>query len=275
MKISKHKLDSDHAEFDRVDRSSGVFEKGMPDTIVIHYTADPSVSSAVHTFKDPSVEASVHIAIGTDGSIIQLIPFNKIGWHAGNSTWLDRTDLNNHSIGIEIVNAGRLKKTGSVWRSWVGKKYEADDVIREIHRNEEHYSWWHVYTEEQITTTFDLCRDIMSRYNIKHIIGHEEISPGRKSDTGPVFPLDELRNRLLYANRKDMDMNTGGGVPKKDIVTASALNIRSGPSASTATIAKPLSKNTEVSILKEQNGWYNVDVTFCGWVSKNYIHDIE
>jgi len=34
-------------------------------------------------------------------------------------------------------------------------------------------------------------------------------------------------------------------------------------------------KNTEVSILKEQNGWYNVVVTFCGWVSKNYIHDIE
>lgn len=273
MKISKHKIDTDHAEFDGVDKTSGAFKQGLPDTIVIHYTAGPSVSSAVNTFKDPSVEASAHLVIDHDGSITQLIPFDKIGWHAGESFWYDRTELNNYSIGIEIVNAGRLEKTGSVWRSWFGKKYGEDDVLRATHRNEDHESWWHIYTEQQITAAHDLCREIMSTYNIKHILGHEEISPGRKSDPGPAFPLDKLRNRLLHSNRKDQDDHEEDW--KKGIVTASALNIRSGPTASSSTVSEPLSRNTKVSILKEQNGWYNVEVKMRGWVSKNYIHTTE
>ena len=115
---------------------------------------------------------------------------------------------------------------------------------------------------------FDLCRDIMNRINIKHILGHEEISPGRKSDPGPAFPVDELRNRLLNSSRKYVGRDTDSDVPKKGIITPSVLNIRSGPSVTTRTIAKLCQKNTEVSILKEQNGWYNVDVTFYGKVSK-------
>ena len=158
MKISRHKIDSDHAAFDEIDKTSATFKDGLPDTIVIHYTAGPSVSSAVNTFKDPSVEASAHVVIDLDGSITQLIPFNKIGWHAGRSSWLDRTDLNNYSIGIEIVNAGRLEKTGNVWQPWFGKKYSEDEVLSAVHRNEDHESWWHVYTEEQITAVYELCR---------------------------------------------------------------------------------------------------------------------
>lgn len=273
MKISKHKIDSDHAEFNEVTKTSGEFESGLPDTIIIHYTAGPSVSSAINTFKDPSVQASAHILIDYDGSITQLIPFNKIGWHAGNSAWIDRTAMNNYSIGIEIVNAGRLEKSGTVWRSWFGKKYEEDDVVRAKHRNEDHESWWHVFTEQQITATYELCRELMGIYDIKHILGHEEISPGRKSDPGPAFPLDKLRNRLLHSNRKDQDEDEGEY--KQGIVTAHALNIRSGPSGDTSKISNPLSKNTKVSILKEQNGWYNVEVKIRGWVSKHYIHDTE
>jgi len=89
---------------------------------------------------------------------------------------------------------------------------------------------------------FDLCRDIMNRCNIKHIPGHEEISPGRKSDPGPTFPVDELRNRLLNSSRKDMGRDTDSDIPKKGIITPSVLNIRSGISVTTRTIAKPLSK---------------------------------
>lgn len=273
MKISNHKIDSDHCKFDEIGKTSGTFNDGMPDTIVIHFTAGPSLSSCINTFKDPSVKASAHILIDLDGSITQLIPFNKIAWHAGESSWLDRTDLNHCSIGIEIVNAGRLEKTGMTWRSWFGKKYGEEEVLRATHRNENHEDWWHTYTENQISSTYDVCRHIMHSYHIQHILGHEEISPGRKTDPGPAFPLDKLRDRLLHTNRKDQeedetDMKTG-------VVTASALNIRSGPSSSTGTIAKPLSRNTKVSILKEQNGWYNVEVKLRGWVSKNYIHDTE
>lgn len=272
MKISRHKIDSEHCKFDEIDKTSGTFKEGLPDTIVIHYTAGPSLSSCVNTFKDPSVKASAHVVIDLDGSITQLIPFNKIGWHAGESSWLDRTDLNRYSIGIEIVNAGRLERTGGIWRSWFGKKYEEEDVLRAKHRNENHEDWWHTYTENQITSVYELCRYLMQAYGIEYILGHEEISPGRKSDPGPAFPMDKLRDRLLHSNRKDQDEFEN---IEKGTVTASLLNMRSGPSSSTETISKPLSRNTEVSILNERNGWYNVEVKLRGWVSKNYIHKQE
>lgn len=273
MKISRHKIESDHATFDEIDKTSGPCKDGLPDTIVIHYTAGPSLSSCINTFRDPSVAASAHIVIDTDGSITQCVPLNKIAWHAGHSSWQDRTGINNYSIGIEIVNAGRLEKTGNVWRSWFGKTYPEDQVLRARHRNEDHDDWWHVYTEEQITTTYQLCLQIMRSYDIQYVLGHEEISPGRKSDPGPAFPLDKLRDRLFHSNRKDQDE----AVKSKElgVVTASSLNIRSGPSSTTETIAKPLSRNTEVAILDEHNGWYNVEATLQGWVSKKYIHKQE
>ncbi|MFO7847117.1 MAG: N-acetylmuramoyl-L-alanine amidase [Balneolaceae bacterium] len=273
MKINTHKIEADDIVIDEVDKNSGTFPEGLPDTIVIHYTAGPSLSSAVHTFKDPRVKACAHIVVDRDGKITQMIPFNKIGWHAGESSWLDRNELNNYSIGIEIVNAGRMEKSGNTWRPWFGKSYSEDEVILAKHRNEDEKTWWHLYTEEQIASTFELCKQLINSYNIRYILGHEEISPGRKSDPGPAFPLDKLRERLLHSDRKHSgDEETGG---EKAVVTASALNIRSGPSASQETIAKPLSRNTKVQVLNEQNGWYNVEVKLKGWVSKQYIRKTE
>lgn len=273
MKISNHKLDKTHASILEIDKTSGKCEPGLPDTIVIHYTAGPSLDSAINTFKDPGVKASAHIVVDEQGEVTQLLPFNHIGWHAGKSSWLDRDGLNPYSIGIEIVNAGRLEKSGSVWRSWFGKTYTEDEVVKAKHRNESEPDWWHVYNEKQITTVFQLCKELMKEYDIRYILGHEEISPGRKCDPGPAFPLDKLRERLLYADRKEAKEKEDDSKKRKGIVTASALNIRSGPSARNQKIAEPLSRNTEVTILNEQNGWYNVEVKLKGWVSGQHIRE--
>lgn len=271
MKITRHKIETGQAEFREVNKTSGKCAPGLPDTIVIHYTAGPDAESAIHTFMDPDVEASAHILIDEDGHIIQLIPFNKVAWHAGKSSWLDRNGLNSYSIGIEIVNAGRLEKSGNTWRSWFGKTYPDEQVVEAIHRNESVPCGWHRFTEEQITTTFQVCKHLMKNYNIRYILGHEEISPGRKCDPGPAFPLDKLRERLLYSNRKDEKEPEPDFNKKTGIVISSALNIRSGPSANHETIAKPLSHNSQVTILSEMNGWYHVETKLHGWVAKKYI----
>ena len=83
--------------------------------------------------------------------------------------------------------------------------------------------------------------------------------------------MDKLRNRLIHSNRKDQDEHEDSR--KTGIVTASALNIRSGPSASHQAIAEPLSRNTKVSILKEQNGWYNVEVKCAAGFQKLYPYN--
>jgi N-acetylmuramoyl-L-alanine amidase len=271
MQIVKHKLTPDFADFEEINKTSGSFESGLPDTIVIHYTGSGSAASTINTFKDSDINASAHVVVDYDGSITQLIPFHKIAWHAGRSSWLDRTGLNDYSIGIEIVNAGRLEKSGNVWRSWFGRTYQEEEVVHAVHKNESIPSWWHRYTEAQISTVLELCKAIMKSYDIRFILGHDEISPGRKTDPGPAFPMEKLRDRLLYNNLKDDADDSGREALAKGIVHASALNIRSGPGAGHKTIADPLSRNTELTILEEKDGWFHVEIPIRGWVSGKFV----
>ncbi len=270
MEISRYKLKPEFADFIETNKTSGIFESGLPDTIVVHYTAGGSASSAINSFRDPDVKASVHVVVDFDGTLTQMIPFNKTAWHAGKSAWLDRTSLNKYSIGIEIVNAGKLEESGNSWHSWFGKTYPAEEVVQAAHRNESAPSSWHRYTEEQITAVFDLCKALIKKHEIRYILGHEEISPGRKIDPGPAFPLDKLRDNLLYNDRMNEE-DPGDEDVVKGVVNASSLNIRSGPGANHKTIANPLSRNTEVVILDERNGWYQVESKVNGWVSKKFI----
>ncbi len=41
-----------------------------------------------------------------DGGIVQCVPEARRAWHAGESSWAGKTDINSHSIGIEIANPG-------------------------------------------------------------------------------------------------------------------------------------------------------------------------
>ncbi len=276
MKIINDRLDPIEVEFVETNKANGPFPPGLPDTIIIHYTAGSSVEGAVATFTTSPIQASAHAVVGQDGSITQLVPFDIVAWHAGISHYGDRSDLNQYAIGIEIVNAGRLIKSGSEYVSWFGKSYAEKEVIEAIHRNEEVPTYWQRYTEAQISTVYDLCFDLIQEYNIKHILGHEEISPRRKIDPGPAFPLDEMREKLLHVDHSD----TGEAEKRKlfenpATVTAYMLNIRSGPSTSNPTIADPLTKNTKVDIVDEANGWYQVEVKIKGWVSKKYIDKIS
>lgn len=267
MKIKDDLLEGDNVQFVKTPNHSGAFNAGDLDTLIIHYTAGPTAKSAIRTLTSPRVKASAHIIIGKDGSITQLAPFNIKTWHAGPSSYKGRTGFNNYSIGIEIVNEGPLKKSGDVFRSWSGRQYTSNEVIEAIHRNQTTPKYWHVYTEEQIQVVFDLCQLLVETYNIKSILGHEEICPTRKSDPGPAFPLDRLRNKLLHENR---DTNNDDELNETGRVMISKLNIRSSP-IDGQVVARPLTKGTKVKLIEEKNGWYRVSTEIEGWVYSKYI----
>lgn len=176
---------------------SGKFKPGMPDTIVLHYTAGPAKPS-INTLTNPKVKASAHLVVDIDGSVTQLVPFNLISWHAGRSSHGGRTGLNKYSIGIEMVNWGMLTKKGDKFYTWTGHLIDRVDVIKDTHRNQTKPGYWHAYTVEQMRAVEKLCRLFINEYRIKHILGHEEIAPIRKIDPGPAFPLDILREKLLH-----------------------------------------------------------------------------
>lgn len=249
-------------------KTSGEFEKNYPDTIVIHYTAGPYQSS-LNTLVNPKVKASAHVLIDRDGSITQLIPFNEIAWHAGESSYGGRSGYNKFSIGIEIVNSGPLTKSGNVYRSWFGAAYNPSDVVEAIHRNQSTPKYWHVFTAEQIETVTQLCSELIEAYpNIRQILGHEEIAPSRKTDPGPAFPLDKLREKLLGSDRRS---DGAAETPETGRVAAKTLNIRNTPETNGQLVAQPLSQGTMVSIVDEKNGWYKVRTTVEGWVFGKYL----
>lgn len=82
-------------------------EGTVVDTIVLHHTAGSSLSGTVKWFQMTESQVSAHYTIGKAGDIIQHVSTWKRAWHAGNSVdFLGRTNVNNFSVGIEIVNVG-------------------------------------------------------------------------------------------------------------------------------------------------------------------------
>lgn len=275
MKIdAKHLLQNEDTEeivsHMECPKNSKKFKSGLPNSIVIHYTAGRNAESSAKFLCKDNIKASAHVVIGRDGQIIQLVPFNIISWHAGASSWKNMSGLNNYSIGIEIDNAGPLTKQGNKYVSWFKKSYAEEDVVHATHRNETKPRYWHEYTDAQIEAVQDLCALLLEKFPIKYILGHEEISPGRKQDPGPAFPLDKLRELLLSNDRAIDELSLQGKV------TADRLNIRAEPSIEGELVAEALASGTIVDIIKEEQNWYLVKIDkLSGYVSARYIEIIN
>ncbi|MEJ2634577.1 MAG: N-acetylmuramoyl-L-alanine amidase [Calditrichia bacterium] len=275
MKIEQFMLKGDtHSKVKFVEspNSSGELKA---DTIVIHYTAGRDADSSVKTLCDPNARASAHLVVGRTGEIYQLVPFNKVAWHAGQSEYhlpdgTTRSGYNKYSIGIEIDNAGPLTKSGDKYVSWFGRAYEENEVFYGTHRNETTPRYWHRFTEDQIFLVQEICTLLVREYNLKFILGHEEISPKRKTDPGPAFPLDKMRERILNPSR-NQDEPEPAVFPADGTVTASKLNIRSQPSVAAEKIAQPLPQGKKIKIIKEMDGWYEVAVEIQGYVTKQFV----
>ncbi len=268
MKIKNHQLVGDNIEYLDCPKNSEKFALSALDTIIIHYTAGSSAESSAKYLCKNNVKASAHIVIGKKGEVYQLVSFDTKTWHAGRSEYAGRKWFNNFSIGIEIDNAGVLTKTENAFRSWFGSSIPSENVLKAKHRNELSEKYWELYTKEQLMVCNEICTLLIEQYNIKNILGHEEICPGRKHDPGPAFPLDKFRNQLLYSDRQTED-------DKFKRFTASVqpnlLNIRSGPGVSFDKITNPLERGTELTVIDEQDGWYHVETKLKGWVAKRHV----
>ncbi|MFN6943958.1 MAG: N-acetylmuramoyl-L-alanine amidase [Cytophagaceae bacterium] len=253
MQIKNHWLYGAEISHVNTPNKGGKFGENLPDTIIVHYTAGSSLESAVNTLTNPKIKASAHLVIGRDGKICQLAPFNSITWHAGQSQYGGRTGFNQYSIGIELDNAGLLEKRGDGYYSWFGRKYSEENVVKAVHRNETIERYWHAYTEVQLQLVYEISLLLNEKYNIQYVLGHEEVSPGRKIDPGPAFPLDKMRDKILNLNRNQNEAEDIA-VPKEGIVTASRLNIRSSPDVEAEQVALPLPKGTKVQILEAKDG---------------------
>lgn len=195
--------------------------------IVLHDTAGRlDHESSVRWLCDESARASAHFVIGRAGEIVQLAPTNVATWHAGQSNWRGNSNVNGFSIGIEIVNPGIMRRTPTgEARAWFGQTFEIETFGIEARSTPEHGSGlWMPYSEEQIEAVIGVCVALIAAYpTIADITTHWAISPGRKVDTNPLFPLEHVSGRVFgRLHTADGDGN--------DATTTVGVNMRRWPS---------------------------------------------
>ena len=143
--------------------------------IIIHYTGMKKESAAIKRLQDPKSKVSSHYLIKKNGEIINLVPDLYEAWHAGVSSWKHFKSLNKNSIGIEITNPG-------------------------------HQHGYKRFSKKQIFSLQKLLNILVKKYKIKkkYILGHSDISPGRKKDPGEKFPWEMLaKNKLSFWHNLD------------------------------------------------------------------------
>ena len=74
--------------------------------VIIHYTGMQSEIESIKRLKNPKFEVSCHYLINREGNIFQMVKDRNIAWHAGRSKWKKFINLNDNSIGIELINKG-------------------------------------------------------------------------------------------------------------------------------------------------------------------------
>lgn len=136
----------------------------QPSLIVLHYTAMDSAEAACKTLCNPDTEVSAHYLVSNQGDIQQLVAEEMRAWHAGAGCWNGITDVNSHSIGIELDNLGT-----------------------------------HPFAEPQMVALEWLLAQIMQRWSIpaSNVIAHSDLAPHRKIDPGPRFDWKRLARQGL------------------------------------------------------------------------------
>ena len=130
------------------------------DMLVLHATCHADADEVFESLD--KLELSCHYFVDLNGRITRMVDEQKRAWHAGAGYWqgID-TDLNSHSIGIEIGNLSLGQQD---------------------------------FAEAQIEKLIPFCRKLINKYNLhpRRIVAHSDIAPTRKPDPGIRFPWKRL-----------------------------------------------------------------------------------
>ena len=141
----------------------------VPELLVVHHISLPPgvlsgdaierlFTNTLDCAADPrlagleALRVSAHFLVRRRGELLQFVPVGERAWHAGTSSFLGRERCNDFSIGIELEGTGERP-----------------------------------YTTAQYRVLGALTRALAARLPLRHLAGHSDIAPGRKTDPGPSF----------------------------------------------------------------------------------------
>jgi len=171
--------------------STKIREKKNINFIVVHYTGMQSERACIKRLISKDSNVSAHYLINKKGSITKMVDEKNTAWHAGKSKWKNFINLNDQSIGIELVNKG-------------------------------HQFGYENFSKKQISKLILLCKFLMQKYKIKktNILGHSDIAPLRKKDPGEKFPWHFLsKKKVGYWHNVNIKNLKNQNLSKSDLRT--------------------------------------------------------
>jgi AmpD protein len=131
------------------------------------FTNDLPIDAHPYFAEVGALRVSSHLAVKRDGAITQYVKFTERAWHAGKSSFNGREACNDFSIGIEL---------------------EGTDTL--------------AYDAAQYHALASLIAALCAAYprlSTDRVVGHSDISPGRKTDPGPAFDWPHARSLIARA----------------------------------------------------------------------------
>ena len=164
------------------------------DTVIIHFVSDV-IENPDNPYNPARVReifsrytVSAHYLIDRDGTIFRLVPEERAAFHAGTGKLPHNPDrpgnMNDYSIGIEIMAVGSARDM-AIYKGFDYGKFakEHPELIG--------------FTDAQYEALNALLDDIIRRRpairrDARHILGHDDVDPGRKTDPGELFDWSRI-----------------------------------------------------------------------------------
>ncbi|MBC8139735.1 MAG: N-acetylmuramoyl-L-alanine amidase [Fibrella sp.] len=106
---------------------------GTVDCVVLHATVTETADDAIRIFLARGSKVSAHFVVARDGKVTQMVPVGKRAWHGGTSRLGRRANVNDFSVGIEMVN----RNDGL--QPYTDRQYEAvAGIIRDLRTNRQY-----------------------------------------------------------------------------------------------------------------------------------------
>ncbi len=167
----------------------GTYATGYPQGTVVHFTAGRhnGLASALNYQVG---QGHLYFVIDENGNIGQNFSLDSWGYHAGTSSYPGLSgSVSNELVGIEVQCAGKLAKQGSKYHTWF-RTTVPESEVRAIPNKKDNQAqgYYEKYTEAQenalTTLILWLHKNNPSVFNLDLVVGHDEVSPGRKNDPG-------------------------------------------------------------------------------------------
>lgn len=149
-----------------------------PSLVVLHGTAGATTAGDLSWCTSPQSKVSYHYLVGRTGRVYQLVKEGARAWHAGVSKWGGRSNVNDFSVGVALSNRGPFPTPEP-------------------------------YPEAQLEAAAWLVASILKRRGLdsSRLVGHMDVSPGRKTDPYDHFPWVDFRVRVLFLLHPEPEPN--------------------------------------------------------------------